>query len=198
MRIGNEGYAKANRSYGATTLRQRHAEVTGRTLRLRYKGKSGKLREVSLTDGALARVVRMMQDLPGQHVFQYIDDDGELHAVGSHDVNDYLCETMGEHFTAKNFRTWHASVLGFQMLAEATERLPLKAMLDVVAEHLGNTPAVTRKSYVHPAVIDLVERQEEWRATLRLPRATQWLTREERGLIELLEQAPGAEELLAA
>lgn len=198
MRIGNEGYAKANRSYGATTLRQRHAEVTGRTLRLRYKGKSGKLREVSLTDGALARVVRMMQDLPGQHVFQYIDDEGDLHAVGSQDVNQYLCETMGEHFTAKNFRTWHASVLGFQMLAEATERLPLKAMLDVVAEHLGNTPAVTRKSYVHPAVIDLVERQEEWRATLRLPRATQWLTREERGLIELLEQAPGAEELLAA
>lgn len=198
MRIGNEGYAKANRSYGATTLRQRHAEVTGRTLRLRYKGKSGKLREVSLTDGALARVVRMMQDLPGQHVFQYIDDEGELHAVGSHDVNQYLCETMGEHFTAKNFRTWHASVLGFQMLAEAKERLPLKAMLDIVAEHLGNTPAVTRKSYVHPAVIDLVERQEEWRATLRLPRATQWLTREERGLIELLEQAPGAEELLAA
>jgi len=198
MRIGNEGYVKANRSYGATTLRQRHAEVTGRTLRLRYKGKSGKLREVSLTDGTLARVVRMMQDLPGQHVFQYIDDEGDLHAVGSQDVNQYLCETMGEHFPAKNFRTWHASVLGFQMLAEATERLPLKAMLDVVAEHLGNTPAVTRKSYVHPAVIDLVERQEEWRATLRLPRATQWLTREERGLIELLEQAPGAEELLAA
>lgn len=198
MRIGNEGYAKANRSYGATTLRQRHAEVTGRTLRLRYKGKSGKLREVSLTDGALARVVRMMQDLPGQHVFQYIDDDGELHAVGSHDVNDYLCETMGEHFTAKNFRTWHASVLGFQMLAEAEGRLPLKAMLDVVAEHLGNTPAVTRKSYVHPAVIDLVARQEEWRAGLRLPRATHWLSREERGLIELLEQAPGAQELRAA
>jgi len=198
MRIGNEGYAKANRSYGATTLRQRHAEVTGRTLRLRYKGKSGKLREVSLTDGALARMVRMMQDLPGQHVFQYIDDEGELHAVGSHDVNQYLCETMGEHFTAKNFRTWHASVLGFQMLADAKDRLPLKAMLDIVAEHLGNTPAVTRKSYVHPAVIGLVERQEEWRASLQLPRATQWLTREERGLIELLEQAPGAEELLAA
>lgn len=198
MRIGNEGYAKANRSYGATTLRQRHAEVTGRTLRLRYKGKSGKLREVSLTDGALARVVRMMQDLPGQHVFQYVDDEGELHAVGSHDVNEYLCETMGEHFTAKNFRTWHASVLGFQMMAEADERLTLKAMLDVVAEHLGNTPAVTRRSYVHPAVIDLVERQEEWRAELTLPRATQWLAREERGLIELLEAAPRTEELLAA
>ncbi|MGV2495695.1 DNA topoisomerase IB [Pelagerythrobacter aerophilus] len=198
MRIGNEGYARTNRSYGATTLRQRHAEVTGRTLRLRYKGKSGKLREVSLTDGALARVVRTMQDLPGQHVFQYVDDEGELHAVGSHDVNEYLCETMGEHFTAKNFRTWHASVLGFQMLARAEERLTLKAMLDVVAEHLGNTPAITRKSYVHPAVIDLVEQQEEWRSSLRLPRSTQWLTREERGLIELLEKAPGAEELLAA
>ncbi|WP_374406062.1 DNA topoisomerase IB [Pelagerythrobacter sp.] len=198
MRIGNEGYAKTNRSYGATTLRQRHAEVTGRTLKLKYKGKSGKLREVSLTDGALARVVRKMQDLPGQHVFKYIDDDGDLHEIGSHDVNEYLCETMGEHFTAKNFRTWHASVLAFELLAEAKERLTLKAMLADVAEHLGNTPAVTRRSYVHPAVIDLVDRQIKWREALRLPRSTQWLTREERGLIELLEGSPAAGKLLAA
>ena len=198
VRIGNEGYAKENRSYGATTLRQRHAEVTGRTLRLRYKAKGGKLREVSLTDGALARVVRTMQDLPGQHVFKYVDEDGDLHAVGSADVNEYLCETMGEHFTAKNFRTWHASVLGFQLLAEAEGQLTIKAMLDVVAEHLGNTPAVTRRSYVHPAVIDLVDRQIRWREGLQLPRSTQWLTRQERGLIALLEDAPSAGELLAA
>lgn len=198
VRIGNEGYAKENRSYGATTLRQRHAEVTGRTLRLKYKAKGGKLREVSLTDGALARVVRTMQDLPGQHVFKYVDEDGDLHAVGSADVNEYLCETMGEHFTAKNFRTWHASALGFQLLAEAEGQLTIKAMLDVVAEHLGNTPAVTRRSYVHPAVIDLVDRQIKWREGLQLPRSTQWLSRQERGLIALLEGGPSAQELLAA
>lgn len=198
VRIGNEGYAKENRSYGATTLRQRHAEVTGRTLRLSYKAKGGKLREVALTDSALARVVRTMQELPGQHVFKYVDDDGDLHTVGSHDVNEYLCETMGEHFTAKNFRTWHASVLAFELIAEAQEQLTIKAVLDVVADWLGNTPAVTRRSYVHPAVIDLIDRQQKWRDGLQLPRSTQWLTREERGLIELLESAPSAEELLAA
>ena len=198
VRIGNEGYAKENRSYGATTLRRRHAEVTGRTLRLSYKAKGGKRREVSLTDGALARVVRTMQDLPGQHVFKYVDDEGDLHEIGSHDVNEYLCETMGEHFTAKNFRTWHASALAFELLAEAEGQLTIKAMLDVVAERLGNTPAVTRKSYVHPAVIDLIDRQQKWRDELQLPRPTQWLTREERGLIELLENGPSAEKLLAA
>jgi len=198
VRIGNEGYARDNRSYGATTLRQRHAEVTGRTLRLRYKAKGGKLREVALTDGSLARVVRRMQDLPGQNVFKYVDDEGDLHTVCSHDVNEYLCDTMGERFTAKNFRTWHASVLAFQILAGAEETLTLKAVLDVVARRLGNTPAVTRRSYVHPAVIDLVERQETWREALRLPRETRWLTREERGLIALLEAAPCAQELLAA
>lgn len=198
VRIGNEGYAKENRSFGATTLRRRHAEVTGRKLRLSYKAKGGKQRDVTLTDGALARVVRTMQDLPGQHVFKYVDDEGELHTVGSHDVNGYLCETMGEHFTAKNFRTWHASVLAFELLAGAKEQLTIKAVLDVVAERLGNTPAVTRRSYVHPAVIDLVDRQGKWREALSLPRSTQWLTREERGLIELLENGPSAQELLAA
>jgi DNA topoisomerase-1 len=105
---------------------------------------------------------------------------------------------MGEHFTAKNFRTWHASVLAFKLLAEADEVLNLKALLDEVAQHLGNTPAVTRRSYVHPAVIALVDRQIKWRAKVKLPRATRWLSREERGLIDLLEDAPSAAKLLAA
>jgi DNA topoisomerase-1 len=198
LRIGNEGYAKANKSFGATTLRRKHAEITGRTLRLRFRGKSGQEREVVLSDRSLTRVVRAMQDLPGQRLFQYFDDEGDLHVVGSSDVNEYLCETMGERFTAKNFRTWHASALGFALLAEAEERLPLKALLDAVSGHLGNTPAVARRSYVHPAVIGLVEQQEEWRADLVLPRSTSWLTREERGLIELLEGGPSAATLLAA
>lgn len=198
VRIGNEGYAQRNKSFGATTLRRRHAEVTGKTLRLRYKGKSGKVRDLSLTDSNLARLVRTMQDLPGQHVFKYIDDEGEAHSVGSCDVNAYLEETMGERFTAKNFRTWHASVLALEFLREAEGEVPMKAVLESVAERLGNTPAVTRKSYIHPAVLGLIERQAEWRSTLRRPRATKWLTRDERALVKLLQDGPAAGELLAA
>ncbi|QYJ08399.1 DNA topoisomerase IB [Qipengyuania flava] len=198
VRVGNEGYSRSNKSFGATTLRQRHAELTGRTLKLRYRGKGGKLREVALSDGALTRLVRRMQDLPGQNLFKYVDEEGDVQTVGSSDVNDYLTEAMGERFTAKNFRTWHGSVMAFQCLLEGEGAMPLKALLDCVAERLGNTPAVTRKSYIHPAVIDLVERQEEWRASVSLPRATRWLSREERGLIELLQESPAAAELLAA
>jgi DNA topoisomerase-1 len=198
VRVGNEGYAKANKSFGATTLRRRHAEVTGRRLKLRFTAKGGVKREVTLSDGALVRVVRKMQDLPGQHVFKYVDEDGDVCSVDSCDVNDYLRETMGEDFTAKHFRTWHASVLGLKLLAEARDRLPLKAVLADVAEHLGNTPAITRKSYIHPAVIALVERQDEWREGFALPRSTQWLAREERALLALLEESPKAQELLAA
>ena len=198
VRVGNEGYAEKNKSFGATTLRKRHAEVTGRTLRLRYKGKSGIMREITLSDGSLATVVRRMQDLPGQNVFKYVDEDGDVQSVGSSDVNAYLEACMGERYTAKNFRTWHASVMGYEFLRAAEGRVPIKAVLEHVAEQLGNTPAVTRKSYIHPAVIDLVELQEAWRDGLKLPRATQWLTREERGLIALLKDAPSAAELLAA
>jgi len=198
LRVGNECYARRNASFGATTLRNRHANISGGTLKLRYKGKGGVLREVALSDRALARCVRAMQDLPGQRLFHWLDEDGDVHDVGSSDVNTYLREAMGEEFSAKNFRTWHASVLGFGTIAAAGDRLALKAVLETVAAHLGNTPAVTRKSYVHPAVIALVERQEQWREGLRLPRATRWLSREERGLVELLEESPRAKELLAA
>lgn len=198
VRVGNEGYAERNKSFGATTLRRRHAEVTGKTLRLRYKGKSGKLREVTLTDGTLARMVRRMQDLPGQNVFKYVDEDGEVQAVDSGDVNEYLETCMGERFTAKNFRTWHASVMGFECLRAGEGRMPMKTLLEYVAKKLGNTPAVTRKSYIHPAVLALLDDQENWRASLHLPRATRWLTCEERGLLELLADCPGASDLLAA
>ncbi|MAW91337.1 MAG: DNA topoisomerase [Altererythrobacter sp.] len=198
IRVGNEGYAERNKSYGATTLRRRHAEVTGKTLKLRYKGKSGKMREVTLTDGSLARMVRNMQDLPGQNVFKYVDDDGEVETVTSSDVNEYLEACMGERFTAKNFRTWHASVLGFESLRIGDGKIPMKTLLECVADHLGNTPAVTRKSYIHPAVIELVDHQEEWRQGVKLPRATRWHTREERALLEMLQTCPSAAELLAA
>ena len=198
IRIGNEAYAKANNSFGATTLRQDHATVTGTRLRLKFRAKSGKEREVSITDRRLAHFVRKMQDLPGQHLFQYLGDDGAVHHVGSSEVNAYLCETMGEHFTAKNFRTWHASALAFHLLARATGALTIKALMEEVAEKLGNTPAIARRSYVHPAVVALVDRQIDWRAGLTLPRKTRWMSREERGLLRLLEESPPAHELLAA
>lgn len=198
LRIGNESYARANKSFGATTLRNRHAAVSGQKVLLKYRGKHGKVHQVTFTDRRLATTVRRMQDLPGQHLFQWLDDDGTPHEVNSTCVNQWLTETMGEPFTAKNFRTWHASVMGFRLLAEAEEKLSLKAMLDEVAAHLGNTPAVTRRSYVHPAVIALVVEQETWRDGLSLPRATRWLDRHERGLLEHLEQSPAALDLLAA
>ncbi|MDZ4308121.1 DNA topoisomerase IB [Allopontixanthobacter sp.] len=198
VRVGNKAYSQLNNSFGATTLRKRHADVSGHSVLLRYKGKSGQLQEIKLTDRNLARFVRRMQDLPGQNLFQYFGDDGDRHNVGSSEVNAYIAETMGHHFTAKNFRTWHASVLAFSVLAEGPGVVSIKDLLDEVAGKLGNTPAVARKSYIHPAVTELVGDQEAWRATLQLPRSTRYLSRQERGLIAYLEAAPSAEDLLAA
>lgn len=192
IRIGNEAYVKTNRSFGATTLRMRHADLKGQTLRLRFKAKSGKTCDMKVSDRSLARFVKRMQDLPGQNLFQYLGDDGTPRPVTSGDVNAYLRETMGEDFTAKHFRTWHASVLGLELLAGARERLSLKEMMQLVSQRLSNTPAIARKSYVHPEVIALVERQEEWRKGLVLPRRSRWLSRAERGLIAFLEQQTGA------
>ena len=198
VRVGNESYAKENNSFGATTLRMRHVSLSGQTVMLRFKAKSGKMAEVAVTDRRLAHFVRKMEDLPGQRLFQYMGDDGEVHPVGSAEVNDYLCETMGEHFTAKNFRTWHASAIAFGLLAHAERPLTIKALMEEVSDKLGNTPAIARKSYVHPAVVALVDRQIKWRKGLKLPRKSKWLSGEERGLLELLEESPGAEEFLAA
>jgi DNA topoisomerase I len=198
IRVGNASYAKLNKSFGATTLLRRHAQLKGTKLRLRFKAKSGVLREATITDRSLARFVRAVQDLPGQHLFQWLDADGVPHSVGSADVNAYLCETMGEHFTAKNFRTWHASALAYRLLAQAERPLTLKMLTTEVAEHLGNTPTMARKSYIHPALIALVDRQIKWRATVKLPRPGKWLSGEERGLIKLLESRPKAAKLLAA
>jgi len=198
VRVGNVSYARANHSFGATTLRMRHVSLSGKTVKLRFKAKSGKTREVSVTDHRLAHFVRKMEDLPGQNLFQYVGEDEEVHPVGSAEVNEYLCETMGEHFTAKNFRTWHASAIAFGLLAHAERPLTIKALMEEVSQKLGNTPAIARKSYVHPAVVALVDRQLKWRKGLQLPRKTKWLSGEERGLLELLEESPGAEEFLVA
>ena len=160
IRVGNEEYAKDNKSFGATTLRNRHLKRVGGKLKMRFPGKGGVVREATITDRILLRVVKKCQELPGQRLFQYVNGDGRPQAIGSNDVNDYIREATGRDFTAKHFRTWGASVLFFkQLLAKAEEeRLSLKAAIGPVAEALGNTPAISRKSYVHPALIELLEK----------------------------------------
>lgn len=192
VRIGNTAYAKENRSYGATTLRKSHAEAPRSRIRLEYRAKSGKQRSLVINDGSLARMVRRCQDLPGQHLFQYLDADGKRHQVSSCDVNDYIREAMGGDFTAKHFRTWGASAQAFEILAEAGDKdITLADMLDPVSEALGNTPAISRQSYIHPALVDLCkEGAPEYFGGLHLPRKTKYLSRHERGLIEFLETLP--------
>ncbi len=188
IRVGNEAYARDNRSFGATTLRRRHAKLDHGRLTLRFKAKSGKACEISVTDRGLVRFVKQMHDLPGQHLFQYVAEDGSVSPIGSGDVNAYIHEAMGESVTAKHFRTWRASALAFEWLATQAET-GLKPMLDFVSEHLCNTPAIARKSYVHPALLALAKNGvRQFRAGLRLPRQTKWLSRYERGLIAFLER----------
>ncbi len=191
IRVGNEAYARENRSFGATTLRNRHAKVSGGTLRLEYVGKSGKKQRLTINDRRLARIVRRTQDLPGQHLFEYLDGDGKPHAVGSADVNAYIREATGGDFTAKHFRTWGASLLAFEHILDAGQggRLSLKPMLEAVAAALGNTPAISRKSYVHPSLIALCRTGDATGiCTLKLPRATRWLSPRERALIGFLDE----------
>ena len=188
LRVGNEGYVKANESYGATTLRKQHADVKGATLRLEYKAKSGKMRQLKVTDRTLANFVKKCQDLDEQHLFAWVDVHGDAHPVTSSDVNEYIRAATGGEFTAKHFRTWAASVTAFEALAMAQTDLSLKMLLEPVVARLGNTPAIARKSYVHPLLIGLVKKgQARFRTKLKLPRAGKHLSRFERGLITYLD-----------
>jgi DNA topoisomerase-1 len=160
IRIGNDEYARHNHSYGLTTLLDRHAKVTPEGVRFEFRGKSGIAHAVDLRDARLARVVRKCQDLPGHTLFQYIDHDGHRQTIDSADVNAYLREITGDAFTAKDFRTWAGTVLAAQELsARAAFRSQREAKSHVlravesVAKRLGNTRAVCRKSYIHPAVL---------------------------------------------
>ena len=159
IRIGNEQYAKANKSFGATTLRGRHLKRTGHSLMMRFKGKHGIAHEVKITDSNLKRICKRCQELPGQMLFQYVNGDGEPQAVTSADVNDYIREATGGEFTAKHFRTWGASVIALDQLLKKREdaRITVKTVIEPVAEALGNTPAISRKSYVHPKLIDALQ-----------------------------------------
>jgi DNA topoisomerase-1 len=161
IRVGNETYARENRSYGLTTLRDRHVDVDGSEITFEFKGKSNTRHSVGLRDRRLARVITRLKDLPGQELFQYVDDDGTRHSVTSDDVNDYLREITGEDFTAKDFRTWAGTVLAARALeeigsfdSEAQAKSNVVAAIESVAKQLGNTPTICRKCYVHPTVID--------------------------------------------
>ena len=162
IRVGNEDYVRENKSFGLTTLRNRHLDVDGAHLRFDFKGKSGKMWNLDVKDRRIAKVVRSIQDLPGQHLFQYIDDDGERRPVDSADVNAYLKEIAGgADITAKDFRTWAGTVLASMALSEfeavdsqALMKKNVKAAIESVAKRLGNTVTICRKCYVHPHVID--------------------------------------------
>jgi DNA topoisomerase-1 len=161
IRVGNAAYARENKSYGLTTLLNRHVRVEQGELRFRFKGKSGKTWRLSLRDRRVARIVKQCQDLPGQHLFQYLDDDGRRQAVTSTDVNAYLKAISGAEITAKDFRTWTGTVLAAMALVEmeradtqARAKRNITRAIERVSARLGNTPSICRKCYVHPGIVD--------------------------------------------
>jgi DNA topoisomerase I len=161
FRVGNTEYAKANKSYGLTTLRHRHVEIEGNHIHLSFRGKHGLRHETDINDRRLARIVKDCRDLPGYELFQYIDQEGNRHTIDSADVNDYLREISGEEITAKDFRTWAATNLAalalqeFELFdTEAKKKRAVVRAIEKVAKHLGNTPAICRRCYIHPAIFD--------------------------------------------
>ena len=161
IRVGNDDYAKQNKSYGLTTLRNPHVTVEGSELRFRFKGKSGKTWNLQVKDRRIAKTVRACQELPGQRLFQYQDEEGEIREVTSADVNTYLKEITGSDITAKDFRTWAGTVMAALALREfeafdtqAAQKKNLKAAIENVASRLGNTPTICRKCYIHPEVLN--------------------------------------------
>jgi DNA topoisomerase-1 len=163
VRIGNDEYVRSNGSYGLTTLRNRHAAVQGGTLRLRFRGKHGIVHDVAVEDPRVARIVRRCQAMPGQELFEYADEAGAIRCVGSADVNAWLREAAGADFTAKDFRTWHATVHALELASGPKDgagggRRSAKEILVEVAARLGNTVAVCRKAYIHPEVLALAAR----------------------------------------
>jgi DNA topoisomerase-1 len=202
VRVGNEEYARSNGSFGLTTLRDRHVRVngSGSGIRLRFVGKGGKSHDVAIEDARLARLVRKCQDVPGQVLFQYIDVDERHHPVKSTDVNDYLRAVTGIDATAKMFRTWTATLMaatGFGSVPPPGSRREaqqtVRALVGLVASELNNTPAVCRRSYIHPAVIDSYVHgsfQDVWQSASA--RGSAVLERDERRLLSVLRTMPPA------
>jgi DNA topoisomerase-1 len=159
IRVGNEEYARANGSFGLTTLRDRHAAVKGGTLLLEFRGKSGVMHRAQVTDRAVTRIVQSCRDIPGQDLFQWIDENGERRPLGSADVNEYLREASGGPFTAKDYRTWFATLEALELLrkqrtkSKSDARKQVLAVVKSVSERLGNTPTICRKCYIHPVIL---------------------------------------------
>lgn len=206
IRVGNDEYARENKSYGLTTMRRKHVKVNGSQLLFRFKGKSGVQHEVGLHDRRLARIVRRCQELPGYELFEYLDAEDKAHAIDSMEVNDYLRQISGGEFTAKDFRTWAGTALTSMTLRQfepfASETQAKKNVVQTirdVARRLGNTPAVCRKCYVHPGVLECymagsLTRAEKRKAEERGEKERQgtnhaWLSREEE---EMLRREEGA------
>ena len=201
IRVGNAQYARDNKSYGATTLLSRHVRRKHGRVLMRFAGKHGIVHEVPLTDRRLARVVKRCQELPGQMLFQYVNGDGEPQAVTSADVNDYIREASGGDFTAKHFRTWGASVIAFEQLLEkdGDKRISVATVLEPVAEALGNTPAMSRKAYVHPLLIEATkDNPRDPLGRMVRPRARKWLSSAEVGFLKFLERRKRPKRKLAA
>lgn len=196
IRVGNEEYAKENDSYGLTTLRNKHARIKGERIRFNFRGKSGVRHAIELRDRALAKLIRDCQDLPGQDLFEYIDDAGGVHAIDSSDVNEYIRTISGGDFTAKDFRTWVGTVQCALLLAELdplpTQSARKRALTDVickVASRLGNTPAVCRKSYIHPEIIAAYTHEGSLGQKIR-GKPAKGLLPEERFVVNFLQRAP--------
>ncbi|MCY1402225.1 Eukaryotic DNA topoisomerase I, catalytic core [compost metagenome] len=191
IRVGNSQYARDNRSYGLTTLRNRHVVIEGSSMRFRFRGKSGIEHQVTVRDRRLARILKRCLELPGQNLFQYLDENGELRSVSSSDVNAYLQALTGADFTAKDYRTWAGSTLALAQLRqlqwqpEPEARRQIVETIKLVARQLGNTPAVCRRCYVHPALLERFVQGE----LARLPRVRQrkGLSREEVALAKFLQ-----------
>ncbi len=203
IRVGNAEYAKENKSYGLTTMRNKHVEVEGSEITFSFQGKSRVQHTISLRDRRLAGIIKRCSDIPGYELFQYLDKEGERHSIDSADVNEYLHEITGEHFTAKDFRTWAGSVLACEMLhglepfsTETQAKKNVVEAIKAVAERLGNTPSICRKCYVHPVVLEAYlggktleavkeEVKHEVEEALEEGHA---LRRQERALVELVER----------
>lgn len=200
IRVGNDEYAKSNNSFGLTTLKDKHADIKGSKIKFEFKGKSGVDHDIDLTDPRLARIVKQCQDLPGQELLQYLDDDGNVRDIGSADVNDYIRAIAGEEFTAKDFRTWAGTVLAAIALQElkafdsqAQAKKNIVRAVEAVAAKLGNTKAVCRKCYIHPAILDSyvdgsLLRTLSQKAEAKLKKELKSLKPEEAMVLTLLQQ----------
>jgi DNA topoisomerase I len=197
IRVGNDEYARTNGSFGLTTLRDPHVAVHGSDISFSFPGKSNQRHQITVRDPRTARIVRQCRELPGQRLFQYVDENGKRHKVESGDVNDYLRETTDADFTAKDFRTWIGTLLAGAALSvldpprsEAVAKRQATAAIEVVAEQLGNTPTVARSSYVHPDIVDLYVEGSLPKLWTKAPaRDTRWMLAEEKRLLRVLRAA---------